>query len=112
MLTKAEINHYRRRLLTLKKRLGGDLSDLEEEALRPVGAEHAGNLSDVPIHPADVSSDEYEEAVQLGLLENEEHLMLEINDALARIDQGTLGRCENCHQEISRDRLEAIPYAR
>jgi RNA polymerase-binding transcription factor DksA len=36
----------------------------------------------------------------------------EIDDALARIEQGTFGRCENCHQEISRERLEAMPYAR
>jgi DnaK suppressor protein len=111
-MTEAEIKHFRRRLLALKKRLGGDLSELEEEAMRPVGGEHSGSLSDVPVHPADLSAVEYEEEVALGLLENEAQLLVEVNDALARIEQGTYGRCEDCGQEISTERLEVVPYAR
>ncbi len=111
-MTKAEINHYRRRLLAMKKRIGGDLTELEEEALRPAGGEAAGNLSDVPVHPADLGTDYHEEDVTLGLLENEDQLLGEINDALDRIEQGTFGRCEICGQEIPRERLEAVPYAR
>jgi DnaK suppressor protein len=111
-MTEAQINSYRRRLLALKKRLGGDLTELEEEALPPVGAEASGGLSEVPVHPADLATDNYEEEVTLGLLENEAHLLLEIEDALKRIEEGAFGRCENCGQEISRQRLEALPYAR
>ena len=112
MLTKADIQSFRRRLLALKKRLLGDLSELEEEALRGVGGEASGGLSDVPVHPADLSADNYEEEVEVGLLENEDRLLAEINAALHRIDQGTFGRCENCGKEISRQRLDALPYAR
>jgi DnaK suppressor protein len=111
-MTRAEIDHYRRRLLALKQRLGGELSELEEEALRPVGGEPSGGLSDVPLHPADLANVEYEEEVNLGLLENETQLLAEVNDALDRIERGTFGRCENCGREISRERLEALPYAR
>jgi DnaK suppressor protein len=111
-MTKEEITHYRRQLLALKKRLGGDLTMLEEEALRPVGAEVAGNLSDVPVHPADLSNDLYEEEVALDLLENEVNLLNEVNDALARIEQGTYGRCVVCGEEIPRARLKALPYTR
>src|SRR4051794_17942035 len=111
-MTKEEINHYRQRLLTLKKRHGGVLSELEEEALRPVGGEFSGGLSDVPVHPADLGTDNFEEELTLDLMENEQQILAEINDALARIEQGTFGRCENCHREISRERLEALPYAR
>ena len=110
-MTKAEIDHYRRRLLFLKRRLGGDLSELEEEALRPVGGEPSGALSNVPGHLADLASDEYEEEVNLGLLENEAEFLEEVNDALDRIERGTFGRCENCGRDISRERLEALPYA-
>jgi DnaK suppressor protein len=111
-MTKAEIDEYRRLLLTLKKRIAGDLSDLEEEALRPSGGEAAGNLSDVPIHPADLGTENFDEEIAVTLLENEGRILSEINDALARIEQGTFGKCENCHQEISRDRLRVLPYAR
>jgi DnaK suppressor protein len=111
-MTKAEIDKYRRLLLTLKKRIAGDLSDLEEEALRPSGGEAAGNLSDVPIHPADLGTENFDEEIAVTLVDNEGRIVSEINDALARIEQGTFGKCENCHQEISRDRLRVLPYAR
>jgi RNA polymerase-binding protein DksA len=111
-MTPAEIRNFQRRLLALKKRLGGDLTELEEEALRPMGGDPSGNLSNVPIHPADLSAVENEEEVTLGLLENEAQLLVEVNDALARIEKGTYGRCEDCGQEIVKDRLEVLPYAR
>lgn len=111
-MTEEEITCYRRQLLALKKRLGGELSELEEEALRPVGAESSGGLSEVPVHPADLSADNYEEEVSLALLENEGRLLIEVNDALARIEKGTFGRCEACGEEISKPRLQALPYAR
>jgi DnaK suppressor protein len=111
-MTKAEINEFRRRLQALKKRLGGVLSELEEEALRPVGGEAAVGLSDVPVHPADLAAENFEEELTLGLLENEEQILAEVEAALDRIERGTFGRCENCHQEIPKERLKAIPYAR
>lgn len=48
MMTDADIKYFRRRLLAIKKRLVGDLSDLEEEALLGAGGEASGGLSDVP----------------------------------------------------------------
>ena len=109
-MTTAEIQRFRRRLIALKKRVGGDLSALEEEALRPVGGESAGNLSDVPVHPADLGTENFDEELDLALVENQEQLLADINDALARIERGTYGRCESCHRRISKDRLEAVPY--
>ena len=111
-MSTAEIERFRRRLIALKKRVGGDLSALEEEALRPVGGESAGNLSDVPVHPADLGTENFDEELDLVLVENQEQLLADINDALARIERGTYGRCENCHRNISKERLEAMPYAR
>ena len=111
-MTGEEIKSYQERLIALKRRLGSDLSDLQEEALRGVGGEASGGLSDVPVHPADLGTDNYEEEITLGLVANEEQLLEEVNDALARIEQGTFGRCEECGQEIPKERLEALPYAR
>jgi RNA polymerase-binding protein DksA len=111
-MTEAEIDSYRRQLLAWKRRLGAELTELEEEARRPIGGEAAGGLSDVPVHPADPSSAEYEDEVNLRVLENESQLLTEVVDALKRIEQGTFGRCEECGQEIPRERLRALPYAR
>ena len=42
---------------------------------------------------------------------SEEHLLGEIDEALARIRSGTYGTCSACGKEISRERLEALPWA-
>jgi DnaK suppressor protein len=36
----------------------------------------------------------------------------DIEDALAKFDEGTYGECESCHQRITEARLEAMPAAR
>lgn len=36
----------------------------------------------------------------------------DIDDALARIEAGTYGACERCHDPIPLERLEAVPHAR
>jgi RNA polymerase-binding protein DksA len=112
MLTEEQRRIFRQRLLALKKRLGGDLTELENETLHGTGGEASGGLSNVPVHPADLGSDAYDQEVSLGLMENENKLLADIDDALHRIDEGTFGRCEECNRPISRERLEAIPYAR
>jgi DnaK suppressor protein len=92
--------------------MGGDLTEVEQEALRGVGGEASGNLSNVPVHPGDLGSDLYEEEVSLGLVENEEKILAEVLGALDRIEQGTFGRCEVCHRVIPKKRLDAVPYTR
>ncbi len=37
--------------------------------------------------------------------------LAEVEHALAKIDAGTYGTCENCGKEIARPRLEAMPAA-
>lgn len=85
---------------------------LRDEAFQGSGGEASGGISDVPIHLADLGSHESEEDLTLGLLQNEELLMKEIQDALTRIDQNAFGVCESCRKEIGTERLKAVPYAR
>lgn len=62
-------------------------------------------------HPADVASDLYarEELVTEQLtLERE---LAAVDDALARMRDGTYGRCVDCGNAIAAERLEAIPHA-
>jgi RNA polymerase-binding transcription factor DksA len=111
-MTESEIRHYQRLLLALKRRLGADLTALEAEALHATGGEASGGFSNVPTHPADLGTDAYEEEIDLSLLEKKDQILLEINDALERLEQKTFGRCEECGQAIPEKRLEALPYAR
>jgi RNA polymerase-binding protein DksA len=112
MLSRHEIAMYKDRLQQLLARADANRVDLREEALFGTGGEASGGISNVPIHPADLGTRESAEQVSLQLLENEEHLLEEIDRALDRIDEGTFGRCEACGQRIDKQRLEVLPFAR
>lgn len=112
MLSATQKDAYRQRLLGLMSRLEQARDVLKDDALRPEGGETSGGLSNVPLHPADLGSHVAEEAVALGLVENKQQMIAEINDALKRLDQGVFGCCEACRQPIASDRLQALPYAR
>lgn len=60
---------------------------------------------------ADHGTDTFMRELDSGLEENAEHLLAEIDGALARIDDGTYGICIACGQPIPEERLEAVPYA-
>jgi RNA polymerase-binding transcription factor DksA len=111
-VTEHERANYRRQLLAMADRIEGDMSDLAGEALRRAGGEASGNLSNIPLHLADLGSDTFEHEVTLGLMETEGQVLQEIAAAVARIDNGTYGRCERCGAEIGRERLLALPYVR
>jgi RNA polymerase-binding transcription factor DksA len=111
MMTQAELAGYRQSLLALQHRLGADVSSLADEVLS-ADEQASGNLSHVPIHPADLGTDAYERELTQGLLENEEQTLEEIGAALERIEKGSFGCCERCHREIPEPRLQALPYTR
>ena len=111
-MTQAELEGFRQQLLDLRSRLRGDVSHLTSEALRKTGGEASGSLSNTPIHMADLGTDNFDQEFTLGLIQNEEQALDEIGGALDRLAQGTFGRCEECHKEIPKQRLQAIPYTR
>ena len=111
-MTTAETEAYRQHLLALRNRLNGDISHLADEALRKNQREASGNLSSMPIHMADIGTDNFEQEFTLNLLQNEEQVLTEIAAALERISQGTFGRCEECSGAIPKARLGALPYTR
>lgn len=48
---------------------------------------------------------------ELALEQSEESLRMAVLEALRRIDEGTFGQCQQCGAAISRERLEAVPFA-
>jgi RNA polymerase-binding transcription factor DksA len=61
---------------------------------------------------ADMGTDNYEQEFTLGLMEKDRDLLRQINNALAKIQDGTYGTCEGTGLPISKPRLEAQPWAR
>ena len=104
-----DLEHFRDMLFAKRRELVGDMSAMEREALRTSGGT---NLSTLPIHMADMGTDNYEQEFTLGLVEKDRNLLKEINSALAKIMNGTYGLCEGTGKPIGRPRLEAAPWAR
>jgi RNA polymerase-binding protein DksA len=111
-MRKSELKEYQQRLFDLARDLMGKDASLKKEALRSLAGDARANLSKVPMHLGDLSSDSYEQEVSTQLLQNERGMLLQIADALERVDAGTYGTCENCGKPITAERLRAIPYAR
>jgi len=107
-----ELDAFRRTLETLRSRLRGDLDQMTDEALRRNLVNGSGNLSNVPLHMADVGTENYDQEFTLELIENEQGTLEMVNEALARLDKGKFGLCVECSEAIPKPRLQAIPYTR
>lgn len=81
---------------------------MRDEALSKDSAE----LSNMPLHMADVGTDNYEQEFTLGLLESERNMLREIEDALLRIQKGTFGICAATGRPIGKARLRGVPWAK
>lgn len=109
-MKKADMRVYKERLLGLRARLRGDVSSMAEAALRKSGNE-GSEASSMPIHMAELGSDNYEQEFTLSLLATEEDTLGMIESALERVENGTYGTCLECGGPIPKTRLNAIPHA-
>jgi DnaK suppressor protein len=109
-MKKTELKFYKQQLALLRARLRGDVTAMAEAALSKTRTEASGDLSSMPIHMADVGSDNYEQEFTLSLLQSEEEVLEQIEAALERIEDGVYGSCVECDGRISKTRLNAIPY--
>lgn len=111
-LSPKEIAHFRELLLLKMQEILGDVDQMEADALRNTRGESTGDLSYMPIHMADIGTDNFEQEFALGLLDSERKLLKEIIDAINRIENGEYGICEGTAKPIGKPRLEAKPWAR
>ncbi len=110
-LTPKELDEFREMLLVKRQQLIGDVTHLEDEAIRSRQLGSSGGSS-MPIHMADLGSDTWEQELTLGLIENERGLLREIDEALERIKDGTYGICIATGKPITKARLRAKPWAK
>ncbi len=111
-LTSAQTNHLKKMLLEKRKEILVNVNEMEDEALKKSRLDATGDLSSMPIHMADIGTDNYEQEFALGLMDSEIKLLREIDGALERIEQKSYGICEGTGEQISRARLEAKPWAK
>jgi RNA polymerase-binding transcription factor DksA len=109
-MKKSESKVYKELLLAMRSRLRGDVHAMADAALNKTRAEASGDLSLMPIHMADVGTDNYEQEFTLSLMQNEEGVLDLVESALERIEDGDYGVCVDCQGRIPKTRLSALPY--
>jgi DnaK suppressor protein len=100
-MSPTDLQRYKK--LLLEKR--GELSSALGEAQSRVPA--AGGLHGDYVDQATADA---EAELQIHLHQSDGRLLKAIEEALARIKQGTYGVCAVCKQPISKARLEAVPW--
>lgn len=111
-LAKKELEHYKELLMRMKESLIHDIKNMaagsspEDNDSRDV----SGHVQ----HIADVATDMYDKEFNLGLASKDREVLLLIDTAIKRINDGSFGLCLNAHPNhhlITKQRLEALPYA-
>ena len=60
---------------------------------------------------ADMATDLYDREFSLELAEGEREMLFALDKAIRRIDEGSYGKCDICGNNISKQRLKAMPQA-
>lgn len=108
-MKREQIQMLEQRLLKERERAVKALRQLDE-SVAPQGAD--GDLTTYPLHLADEGTDTMEQEQSFLLMSKEGRLLIDIDEALRRLykDPESFGRCINCGQDISFDRLEILPW--
>ena len=101
-MNERQVEYFRRKLINWKNELLADSRDTIEGL-----QDSTRNIPDV----ADRASEETDRALELRTRDRQRKLVLKIDSALRRIDEGEYGYCEVTGEPISLKRLDARPIA-
>jgi DnaK suppressor protein len=101
-MTKKERQEFRKMMLEKKERIILKLSEFINES-----KEVETNIAQDVVDKAESS---YTKEFLLSLSDTERDQFMLIDDALRRLDKDDFGLCQLCGREISRKRLEALPW--
>lgn len=109
-LNKSELAEFSRLLLEKRRELVGDVVQIESAALN--GGATSDGETQMPIHPAELATDTWEQSFSLVLLRNKRNMLREIDEALERISTGRYGVCAATGRPIAKSRLRALPWTK
>jgi DnaK suppressor protein len=104
-MTNTDLTLHRERLLALRARLLGDMTQMEDDALN----DH-NTTSSISTDMEERGSDHADQEVTIRLLGSDKDTFEQVEAAIERIENGSYGRCEECGEKIPESRLDAIPY--
>jgi RNA polymerase-binding protein DksA len=105
-----DTDKYKRALLDERERVKHAIQYLHDENPGSI-IDETGEETSYDNHLGDTATVTYDRELDYTLEENSEQVLVDIEAALQRIEDGTYGICTNCGRQISEERLEARPWA-
>ena len=103
-------NRYADLKRMLEERKREILTEVQEK-IRDVRSENSfGKMNEV-LDSGESSEADIQEDIEFALIQMKAETLTKINEALARLEEGAYGYCFECGQEISGQRLRALPFA-
>ncbi|UOQ46077.1 hypothetical protein MUN89_09240 [Halobacillus salinarum] len=113
MLTEDQIQQFKKRLEKMKEETEEELEDFHSERNHnDFEKDRTGEVSSVADHPGNLGTEQFEQEKDLTFYEQSREHLMEINDALKRIEEGRFGVSEKSGKPIPIERLEVQPTAR
>jgi DnaK suppressor protein len=111
MPKKTAANNRKKFLTKMHEQLEEMKTKLLGEIDSELRAEREAN-KDEGLDTYDLASEERDREINFILSDRERVKIKQIDDALARLDDGTYGECESCGLEVAEERLQALPFTR
>jgi RNA polymerase-binding transcription factor len=112
VFSKKELEKFEKALLDERQRLSALLDVMKKEIFERSTRDSSGDLSAYSFHMADLGTDAIDREREYMLASSEGQLLLQVDDALRKLYEGSFGKCEKCSKAIEKTRLEAMPHAR
>lgn len=113
-MEKETLDYFRNKLLREKEDVLNLLKQMKKNETFNSDVELSTELSELSMydnHPSDIATEIYDEERGRALKEHETSIIGKIDDSLRNVETGVYGKCRRCGKEITRERLEFIPYA-
>lgn len=100
--SKSALDIFKKELLQMRDHFTGQTSAMKHDALQ----------RDDEVNPEEDGTDAFMRLQALNQMNDQQHIVSEIDEALGSIEKGTYGICEMCGCLISKLRLKARPFSK
>lgn len=108
-MNKEKLYHYRNLLEEEKKQSIRTLELKNKNNQNTNMQSYINELSMYDNHPADIGTEVFQAEMNINLKKHEEKYLEMLNKSIERIEKGDYGKCIDCGNYISEERLEVLP---
>ena len=106
-----DLEYFEQKLLSERRKLNEELENFSE-SFASTQRDASGELSAYTYHMADLGTDANEREKSTMFASKDGQLLYHVDEALRLIHKKEFGLCQECGQDIDRERLEVVPFAR